>query len=539
MNLRILLFRLALSGVAGGVLSGCSPRGVELAPERRQPNLIFLLTDDHRWDALGAAGNPIIQTPRLDELAGNGVRFRNAYVTTPICSISRASILTGQYERRHGIHDFATALSPEAFAQTYPALLREAGYWTGFIGKYGVGREMPADQFDVWHGFPGQGKYETVDPEGRPIHLTRLMGRQAVEFLENAPAERPFALSVSFKAPHVQDEDPRQFIPDPADAELYRGVTIPIPHTASSRHLERLPPFLRADSTESRLRWQKRFATPEVYRESVKNYYRLITGVDKMVGEIRDALRRRGQDDNTVIVFMGDNGFFLGEHGLAGKWYGYEESIRVPLVVYDPRLPEALQGRVREEMALNIDIAPTLLALAGIPAPAGMQGRNLLPLIRAQPVEQWREDFLFEHLFQHPRIPRSDGAVSRRYKYLRYFDQQPVYEQLFDLETDPHETTNLVGRSEYASVLARMRSRYRELVTAAGTGATAARPPPGPVVETSDIDRRGPGERHVRQRLRRRALPAIRSRITPGNNPESWSTTSERCRGFRERAFGC
>lgn len=473
---------LLAAGLACGFLTGCRPGAAGDARTNR-PNLVVLVTDDHRWDALGASGNPIIQTPALDALAGDGVRFRNAYVTSPICMISRASIFSGHYGRRHGIHDFRTDFSPEAFARTYPALLRSAGYWSGFIGKYGVGTSMPEDEFDVWHGFPGQGKYETQDPQGRPIHLTRLMGDQAVDFVENAPADRPFVLSVSFKAPHVQDGDPRQFIPDPAYASLYADVSIPLPKTAGSEHLERLPPFLRSDSTEARLRWKLRFATPEMHQSSVKNYYQLLTQVDDVVGEIREALRRRALEDNTVIVFLGDNGFFLGEHGLAGKWYGYEESIRVPLIVYDPRLPEARRGQVRDEMALNVDIAPTLLAAAGLPIPPEMQGRDLMPLLRGERVA-WREDFLFEHLFPHARIPRSDGVVAGRYKYLRYIDQAPVYEQLFDLERDPDETINLAGRPDHAEVLRRMRERYTQLVAEAGGApervtAVAAAPPAG------------------------------------------------------------
>lgn len=460
---------LLFTALVAGLLAGCTYRQAESAPGRQPPNIIFLLTDDHRADALGAAGHPIIRTPELDALAREGVRFRNAYVTTPICMISRASFFTGQYERRHDIHDFSTSFSADAFALTYPALLREAGYWSGFIGKYGVGNRMPTDEFDVWHGFPGQGKYETVDADGVPIHLTRLMGRQAVEFVESAPADRPFLLSISFKAPHVQDEDPRQFIPDPAHLTIYQDEVIPAPGSAGT--LDRLPHFLQSDSTESRLRWRKRFATPEMYQESVKNYYRLITGVDEVVGEIRAALRRKGQEENTVIVFTGDNGFFLGEHDLAGKWYGYEESIRVPLILHDPRLPGAMRGRVRDEVALNIDVAPTLLMLAGLPVPEEMQGRSLLPLLGKSPVEDWRQDFLFEHLFRHPRIPRSDGVVSGRYKYLRYIDQQPLYEELFDLQNDPRELENLAPQPEHADLLRRMRARYRELV------AEAAGPP--------------------------------------------------------------
>ena len=167
-----------------------------------------------------------------------------------------------------------------------------------------------------------------------------------------------------------------------------------------------------------------------------------------------------------MIVFLGDNGFFLGEHGLAGKWYGYEESIRVPLIIHDPRLPEASRGQVRDEMALNVDVAPTLLAAAGLPIPREMQGHDLMPLLRGERVD-WREDFLFEHRFDHPRIPRSDGVVAGRYKYLRYPDQTPLYEQLFDLETDHHETRNVASDPEYADVLRRMRGRYAELVAGA------------------------------------------------------------------------
>lgn len=458
-----------LVGLATGLLSACFPDAAAVDAVASRPNLIVLVTDDHRWDALGAAGNPIIRTPALDALAGEGVRFSNAYVTTPICMISRASILSGQYERMHRIDDFQTDFSPEAFAKTYPALLRSAGYWSGFIGKYGVGSSMPESEFDVWHGFPGQGRYETTDATGNPIHLTRLMGDQAVEFIESAPGDRPFALSVSFKAPHVQDGDPRQFIPDSAYLGYYEDVSIPLPETAGRAYFEALPPFLADDSTESRLRWELRFATPEMYQRSVKNYYRLITQVDDIVGEIREAVRRRGEEDNTVIVFIGDNGFFLGEHGLAGKWYGYEESIRVPLIVYDPRVPKERRGRVLQQIALNVDVAPTVLSAAGIPAPEEMQGRNLLPLIRGEQVD-WREDFLFEHRFEHARIPRSDGVVSGRYKYLRYMDQEPVFEELFDLSRDPHETTNLAAMPDYADVLERMRERYAELVQNASGG---------------------------------------------------------------------
>jgi arylsulfatase A-like enzyme len=212
-----------------------------------------------------------------------------------------------------------------------------------------------------------------------------------------------------------------------------------------------------------------RFADKGKYQESVKAYYRLITGVDVVIGRIRAELDRLGLADNTVIVLMGDNGFFLAEHGFAGKWYGYEESIRVPLLVYDPRLPQSCRGQVRSEIALNVDVAPTILSLAGVPVPAVMQGSDLTPLTRGQK-RPWRSDFFYEHLFIHRSretganlIPQSEGVVGLRYKYLRYLEQEPAYEQLFDLEADPFEQRNLATDEQHADVLARMRARWQRL----------------------------------------------------------------------------
>ena len=429
----------------------------------KRPNLILLVTDDQRWDTMGCMGNPIIRTPNMDALAREGVLFRNAFVTTSICCSSRASIFTGQYTRRHGIEDFRTDFTPRALALTYPMLLRRAGYRTGFIGKYGVGRHMPADKFDYWKGIPGQPRYEQKDSQGRPRHLTSIMGDQAIEFLESGRADpRPFCLSVSFKAPHVQDGDPRQFIYDPAFKDLYKDVKIPVPETADPKYFESFPEFFKRDN-EGRRRWRIRFSTPEKYQESVKGYYRLITGVDVVIGRIRKTLRECGLAENTVIMLIGDNGFYLGEHGLAGKWYGHEESIRVPLLVYDPRLPARLRGQKRDEMVLNIDVAPTLLSLAGVPIPKVMQGRDLVPLISGR-AESWRSDFFYEHTFNHPRIPKSVGVVGKRFKYLRYFEVRPVYEELYDLKTDPHEKRNLARDPHYKEMLEKLRKRCDALM---------------------------------------------------------------------------
>ncbi|MHC4643470.1 MAG: sulfatase-like hydrolase/transferase, partial [Planctomycetota bacterium] len=191
----------------------------------KPPNIIFLLTDDQRWDTMSCMGNPIIQTPNIDDLAANGILFTHAFVTTSICASSRASILSGQYVRRHGINNFATSFSEAALAQTYPLLLRSAGYRIGCVGKHGVGRgrDFPVDKYDVWFGCPGQcSPYERKDKDGNYKHLTQVFGDQISEFLNGCSKENPFCLSVNFKAPHVQDGDPRQFIPDRAYKDLYK-----------------------------------------------------------------------------------------------------------------------------------------------------------------------------------------------------------------------------------------------------------------------------------------------------------------------------
>lgn len=449
------------AGLAGGCLATALARRTLATQRNSRPNVIVLVTDDQRWDAVGYAGNSIIRTPNIDGLAKRGVAFKNAFVTTSICMASRASILTGQYERRHGCTFGTPPLSDEAMAESYPVLLRQAGYRTGCIGKFGVSVRPPAKRFfDWWRAFQGQGKYEQVDEHGVFKHLTRVMEDHAVEFLRGCRPDRPFCLCVNFKAPHCQDGDPMQFIYDPIYEDLYQDVTIPVPKTATPRHFEALPEFLR--TSEARERWKVRFATPAVYQESVKAYYRLITGVDRAVGRIVRELKELSLDDNTAIVLIGDNGFYLGEHGLAGKWFPHEESIRVPLLVYDPRLPASKRGRALEQMALNVDVAPTILSMAGLPVPDGMQGRSLLGLLHGS-AGQWREDFFYEHLFKRHNIPKSEAVRTQRWKYVRYFEQKPVYEQVYDLEGDPHEEHNLVNEPSCKTTVEALRRRCDEL----------------------------------------------------------------------------
>lgn len=451
--------RRRLLRLATGVAAGAPLVRAQAGPGR--PNLIFLLGDDHRWDALGCMGNRIIRTPNIDAMSREGVTFTNNFVTTSICMTSRASLFTGLYARSHGINDFTTPFTGQQYARIYPVALRMAGYRTGFIGKWGVGDQMPRERFDYFAGFPGQGHYFPKRPD-TSVHLTEVMGAQSIEFLRGCTPAQPFCLSVSFKAPHVQDDDPLQFLHSRKTADLYRDVEIPVPKTAAAEYIRRLPPEVQR--SECRRRWAVRFATPELFQESVKSYYRLITEIDMVAGRIREELRRMKVEDDTVVVYTGDNGFYLGEHGLAGKWLMHEESIRTPLVVFDPRLPADVRGGRRAEMTLNIDVAPTLLGLAGVAAPP-MQGRDLAPLIRGEK-PRWRSEWFYEHLFQHNWIPRTEGLRTETRKYFRYLDAQPPAEEMYDLSADPLEERNLAREDGHRARCDEMAARCDQWIRA-------------------------------------------------------------------------
>ncbi|RCS41213.1 DUF4976 domain-containing protein [Bremerella cremea] len=424
-----------------------------------RPNLILLLTDDQRFDALGCMGNPVIKTPNIDKLAAEGVTFDNAFATTAICATSRATFLTGQYARRHGVVDFRTVLTPEAYQQSFPALLRAAGYRTAFIGKWGVGNKLPIDQYDYWKGFGGQGEYFE---EGHP-HMTQRLENQTLEFLDTCKADQPFCLQVSFKAAHCQDGPGWQFRHAPKYADYYAEDRITPAETANDAAYAKLPQQLQGG--ESRIRWQRRFDGDEMLQKNVKDYYRLLTGVDDFVGAMVAKLQEKKLAENTVILYTSDHGFFLGEHGLAGKWLMYDPSIRIPLIIYDPRLPQSLRGRHLNEMVLNVDIAPTLLDFGGVKVPSVMQGRSLKPLVEGKQTEPWRTEFLYEHLFPHATIPQSEGVRTQDWKYIVYEKTEPKLEQLFDLKNDPNETTNLAEDPQHANKLKELRSKLDQMRT--------------------------------------------------------------------------
>jgi len=430
------------------------------AEDAKPVNVVFLLADDWRHDTLGCAGNPVVKTPRLDEMASNGIRFTKACVTTSICGVSRASILTGQWMSRHGNEGFDMFKTP--WKETFSDILRANGYWVGHVGKWNNGK-FPKEKFDFARSY--MGTHWMKGSDGRPVHVTQRNETDALEFLRSRPKDQPFCLTVSFFATHAEDANPKQYLPQPSSLSLYQDVTIPVPPTASEQSLRRLPPFLRQPKNEGRIRYHWRFDEPEKYQTMMKNYYRLCTEVDATSGRVIDELANQGVLDHTIIIFMGDNGYFHGEHGLADKWYPYEESIRVPLIVQDPRIPENMRGKTNDDFVLNVDIAPTILAAANLSAPVTMQGRDFAPLYASDPKPEppWRQCFFYEHaiISNKERIPASQALVRHDAKYILWPDYD--FEEFFDLRNDPGEQHNLIDDPAYSEMITEMKQRFETL----------------------------------------------------------------------------
>ena len=477
--------------------------------ESQRPNILFLLTDNQHWTSMGAAGNDIISTPCMDDLAARGVMFDNSFVTTPICGASRASFLTGLYRRSHQF-DFRTPPFRASLGPiTYPALLKAAGYETGFIGKFGIesdgymnveDEEAVLDSmFDHFDDFEhwGPDYYFERQPDGGLRHLTDVTGDKILDFLRqwhDRDGARPFCLSVSFNAPHCQDDHPQQYIWPSSVDHLYHDAVVPVPPTADPAFIETQPDFIKR--SENRERWLRRFGTPELFQENMKGYYRMVSGIDVVLGRVLDELDALGAADSTVIIFTSDNGMFFGERGLSDCWLLYEDSIRVPLVVMDPRFEGSRRGARADELVLNIDISPTIIELAGIAVPEAVQGRSLLPLL-AGASGGWRQDFYCEHLFEHPLIPKSEGVRTTRWKYIKYVElpasdeeQQREgnavkggigrrirggnrYEELYDLESDPLEADNVIDDPRCQETLDRLVRRFDELRVEAASARAA------------------------------------------------------------------
>lgn len=402
---------------------------------------------------MSCAGNEILKTPNMDRIAREGIRFENMFVTTSLCGPSRASFLTGKYVHNHGVRVNGGELSLDQ--KTFPEWLKEAGYETAFIGKWhnrdlGKGRG-----FDYTFGFQGQGRYYDPiisenfgPPQEYKGYVTDILADHAISFLEREH-DKPFCLLLWFKAPH------RSWLPAKRFESMYQDIKMPEPPTFNDTYEGRPDAVKNADMKIGD------FDDVPDLDTFLKNYYRTLLGVDENVGRILDTLDKLGYTNNTAVIYSGDNGFFLGEHHFFDKRLMYEPSIRIPLLVRYPKMIRP--GTTNQELVLNVDVAPTILDLAGVQVSPDMNGKSLEPLLKGQSVP-WRKDFLYEY-YEYPAVHmvrKNRGIRTKHWKYIHYFEKPEEFE-LYDIKNDPYEVNNLYSNPAYKDVVAQLKARLIEL----------------------------------------------------------------------------
>lgn len=440
------------------LLAGWAMAVGALAAEPRKPNVLLIISDDHRHDALGVvqrelgdkANYPFFESPSLDRLASGGVRFRNAFVTHSLCSPSRATMLTGLHSNQHGITHNAL---PFTSTDTWPALLSKNGWATGYFGKWHMGAQRERPGFEDVATFVGQGVYEDcpllVNGRETPTKgwVDDMVTDYAIDFIKEHN-DGPFAMVVGYKTPHSKRTSP------PRLADRWRDAKVAEP-----------------ESWNDVVPWRKG-RTPQAWDPQQPDrlaYFQTLAGMDENIGRLLDTLDAEGLADDTLVIYLGDNGYYLGEHGLGDKRTAYEESIRIPMILrYPRRLPEP---QVRDEMVLNLDLAATILDFCGLEPAWEQSGRSMAPLLAAAPGEvPWRESFLYQN-YEDPNYPKETfdlfAVRDRSHKYVEV-PKRPRWNQLFDLENDPKEVRNLFGDPAQKDLLAKMQGEMRKLKAEAG-----------------------------------------------------------------------
>jgi N-acetylglucosamine-6-sulfatase len=464
---------------AGSRDVAASPGGPRAADAR--PNILFIVLDDLRWDALGYAGHPHVRTPNIDRLAGEGVSFRNAFCTTSLCSPSRASLLSGLYAHRHGVTNNFTEYP--ASVRSFPQVLRDSGYTTAYVGKYHMGEnnDAPRPGFDYFVTHKGQGKYFdtefNINGERREVikgYYTTVVTDLALDWLKRDHGDKPWLLMLGHKATHSF------YTPEPRYAQAFDGVRVNYPRSAFS--LEDKPKWI----SERRYTWhgiygplfdwRKKFPDdrPEAvedFENMVHAYWGTILSVDDSVARLRAWLEESGQLDDTIVVFVGDNGLLEGEHGMVDKRTMHEPSIRIPLAVRYPGL--APQPKVVDDQVLTVDMAPSLLELSGAPAPGGLDGRSWVRLVRSGD-PGWRKSWFYYYNYEKefPYTPNVRGVRTAEWKYMRYprGDGTPDRHmaELYDLRRDPAEQRNMIDDPASAGVVEELRGELTRLMAETG-----------------------------------------------------------------------
>ncbi|MHC4786476.1 MAG: sulfatase family protein [Planctomycetota bacterium] len=485
-----------LLGVVLGLSAGCAVPAAPAADDRpgRKPNIVFIFADDHAYQAVGAYGSVINETPSIDRLAAEGMRFDDCFVTNSICGPSRAVILTGKYSHLNGFRRNGQTF--DGSQQTFPKLLQQAGYQTAIVGKWHLGSDPQG--FDSWNILIGQGPYYNppmIDNGTRVKHTgytTEIVTDLALAWLrQQRDPDRPFLLMLQHKAPH------RSWQPSPKHLTMYDYVTVPEPPTLFDDYATRGTPARTQDMTiartltdydlkfnpprnlneEQRAAWAAAYAPAnEAFRQAglagadlvrwkyqryIKDYLRCVASLDDNVGRVLDYLDEAGLGENTVVVYSSDQGFFLGEHGWFDKRWMYEPSLRTPLIVRWPGVTEP--GSTSGAIVSNLDFAETFLDVAGASVPDDMQGRSLVPLLRGRTPEAWRTSFYY-HYYEFPAVHsvrRHYGVRDQRYKLIHFYNLDEW--ELYDLQEDPLEVRNCYADPGYAGVVERMQEELQRL----------------------------------------------------------------------------
>jgi arylsulfatase A-like enzyme/lysophospholipase L1-like esterase len=479
-----------------------------------RPNVIVLLADDMRVGYTGHEGHPIIDTPNIDRLTAGGTVFSNAFATSAVCTPSRTTLLTGLYERRHGINfNSDSSMTNESWARTYPMLLKDAGYYVGYIGKnhtpvgkneegvIGYDSGVMDRSFDYWYAghkhlgfYPKDKKQHKIFANASADTQVEIMEegmenfftpdkafQEGYDFLDSRPGNKPFALLLNFNVPHGSSTGTMEL--RDSDLALYRTAyrdkidEIELPSTYIAEEDIVAPKIPESVYNGEYISTYDYVKNPEDMKEREIRTIQTISGIDKLLGKLLGKLDEQGIAKNTIIVFTSDHGLLHGEHGLGGKVLLYEPSVRVPLIMYDPRSVESPVVPSSEALVALVDIAPTLLELTGVPVPKGTQGKSLQPLMQDADAK-WRKILFLENNMTIQNYPRIEGVRTQRWKYVRYFDkakdqkyedmlvasingEQPVYEELFSLKDDPTESRNLVADPKYRKILERLRKKKR------------------------------------------------------------------------------
>ncbi|GAB5552963.1 MAG: sulfatase [Saprospiraceae bacterium] len=483
-----------------------------ITSSKEKPNIIFLMTDDQRWDNFGCYGKPEFNTPNIDQLAKEGVTFDKAYYTVAICMPSRVTMMTGRYYSNHRVGFVAPndyTLSQADFANTYPSILKDAGYRTGFIGKVGFTVTEKAQRpstpkesfykkhlgktFDYFagtntHDRDGVATWPEEDlalkkifAEGRQNSgRTLRTGEAMLHFLDTQPENQPFCLSVSFYAvKHDNNKD--MYMPH---YDFYKDNKMTIPDNWVEGDNEALPKVV-IDNARGVYLHKQRSSTTEMHQRLVRRFATQGYSVDEQVGLLVEKLRQKGMLENTIIIYTSDNGRFQGSHGLFDKCLLYEEAVKAPLIVFDGRLAATERGFRENALISSVDMAPTILSFAGIKAPQSMQGRDFTKILnKTQNRSKWRDAVFMENLFlvamfnerykdnvdeinqgliRANESYRSRGVRTDQYKYFVYYEHQPKIEELYDLEQDPLEQINLVNSPDHRKILKKLRKKTKKL----------------------------------------------------------------------------